>query len=101
MSGALVSPPRLRNPGIPKAISDIVMKAMAPETGARYQRASDLLDDVLAARHSHLRPSRFGGQAGGAPQPGSGQRTPAAAVGAGRDDAQRILSRLRPRQAPA
>src|SRR6201987_3001845 len=26
MSGELVSPPRLRNPGIPKAISDIVMK---------------------------------------------------------------------------
>src|SRR6476659_6533101 len=47
MSGELVSPPRLRNPSIPKAISDIVMKALAPETTARYQRATDLLDDVL------------------------------------------------------
>src|SRR5687768_17928759 len=37
MSGELVSPPRLRNPSIPKSISDIVMKAMAPETTARYQ----------------------------------------------------------------
>ena len=35
MSGELVSPPRLKNPAIPKTISDIVMKAMAPETGAR------------------------------------------------------------------
>src|SRR4051812_39814740 len=42
MSGELVSPPRLRNPAIPKAISDIVMKAMAPEPIARYQRATEL-----------------------------------------------------------
>src|SRR5215831_12400270 len=56
MSGELVSPPRLRNPGIPKAISDIVMKAMAPETGARYQRASDVLEDVLAARNRSRTP---------------------------------------------
>src|SRR3970040_2046469 len=48
MSGELVSPPRLKNPSIPKAISDIVMRAMAPEVTARYQRASDLLQDVLA-----------------------------------------------------
>ena len=39
MSGELVSPPRLKNPAIPKAISDIVMRAMAPEVGGRYQRA--------------------------------------------------------------
>ena len=50
MSGELVSPPRLKNPSIPKAISDIVMRAMAPDVTARYQRAADLLDDVLAAR---------------------------------------------------
>ena len=50
MSGELVSPPRLKNPSIPKAISDIVMRAMAPDVTARYQRASDLLEDVLAAR---------------------------------------------------
>src|SRR5215813_11072270 len=29
MSGELLSPPRLKNPAIPKAISDIVMRAMA------------------------------------------------------------------------
>lgn len=48
--GDLVSPPRLRNSQIPKQINDIIMKALAPDVSARYQRASDLLDDVLAAR---------------------------------------------------
>ena len=52
MSGELVSSPRLLNPSIPKAISDIVLRAMAPEVTDRYQRASDLLDDVLGARTS-------------------------------------------------
>ncbi len=50
MRGELTSPPRLRNPKLPKAISDIVMKAMAPEITDRYQRAGELLDAVLAAR---------------------------------------------------
>ena len=50
MRGELVIAPRLKNPKIPKAISDIVLKAMAPEIHARYQRAGELLDDVLAAR---------------------------------------------------
>ena len=56
MSGELVSPPRLKNPAIPKAISDIVMRAMAPDVTARYQRAADLLEDVLAARDAGARP---------------------------------------------
>ena len=47
MTGELVSAPRLRNPKIPKAINDIILKAMAPEITARYQRAGELLDDVL------------------------------------------------------
>src|SRR5436190_13136454 len=50
MSGELVKHPRLVNPAIPKAISDIIMRAMAPEVTARYARASDLLDDLLGAR---------------------------------------------------
>ena len=50
MSGELVTSPRLKNPAIPKAVSDIVMRAMAPDVTARYQRAADLLDDVLAIR---------------------------------------------------
>src|SRR3954470_17702774 len=85
MRGDLVSPPRLKNPKIPKAISDIVLKAMAPEIGARYQRAGELLDDVLAAR-----------------APGPSRRTPrtttAGESGAGSDDVHDIQSRLRARE---
>ena len=50
MKGELITPPRSRNPKIPSLINDIVMKAVAPDVGARYQRASDLLNDLLAAR---------------------------------------------------
>ena len=88
MSGELVTPPRLRNPAIPKAISDIVMRAMAPDVTSRYQRAADLLEDLLAAR-----------------TPAPSRRTPAASPRdqgrGGRDDAQAIQSRLRAREAPA
>jgi len=54
--GELVTPPRLKNPKISKAISDVVMKAMAPEITARYQRATELLDAVLALRAQPRRP---------------------------------------------
>src|SRR5258708_38522753 len=90
MSGELVSPPRLKNAAIPKSISDIVMKALAPETTARYQRASDLLDDVLAARNATRTPLP-----GAVPRPAGGPPR-----GGGRDDAQSIQSRLRARQTP-
>jgi serine/threonine protein kinase len=50
MRGDMITAPRVKNPKIPKVISDIVVKALAPEIQARYQRASDLLDDLLAAR---------------------------------------------------
>jgi len=56
--GELLVAPRLKNPKIPKAINDIVLKAMAPDIPTRYQRASDLLDDVLAFRDSASRPPR-------------------------------------------
>jgi serine/threonine-protein kinase len=49
MRGELVTTPRLKNPKVPQAISGIVMKAMAPDIHGRYQRASDLLDDLRAA----------------------------------------------------
>jgi serine/threonine protein kinase len=90
MSGALVSAPRLKNPAIPKVINDIVLKAMAPQVTDRYQRANDLLDDVLAARKAtQLR------------------RTPPASSPAdpmprsSRDDASSMQSRLRQRETPA
>jgi eukaryotic-like serine/threonine-protein kinase len=91
MSGELVSPPRLKNPSIPKAISDIVMHAMAPEVSLRYQRASELLADVLAARSF-----------------GTAKRSASAAatIEAGdahpsRDDPNGIKTRLRAREAPS
>ncbi len=55
MTGELVSPPRIRNPRIPKAINDAVLRAMKPDAADRYQRASDLLEDVLAARTAPVR----------------------------------------------
>src|SRR5512143_2888356 len=50
MTGELVSAPRLRNPRIPRAVNDVILRAMAPELSVRYARASDLLEEVLAAR---------------------------------------------------
>jgi eukaryotic-like serine/threonine-protein kinase len=85
MSGELLTPPRLKNPKIPKAINDIILKAMAPDIPARYQRAGDLLDDVLAAR-------------GGGPR-----RTPRGASpleGAAEEAAQDMHARLKAREAP-
>jgi len=82
--GELVSPPRLKNPKVPTAINAIVLRAMAPEIHARYARASELLDDVLAARGGGKR--------------SSARSTPAAEVGA--EDVQEIHTRLRAREAP-
>ena len=50
MRGELVTPPRVRNSKIPKAINDIIMRALAPDLTSRYQRAADLLEELLAAR---------------------------------------------------
>ena len=46
--GKLVTPPRVKNNRIPKAINDIVLKALTADPTQRYQRASDLLTDLLA-----------------------------------------------------
>jgi serine/threonine-protein kinase len=50
MRGELVTPPRVRNSRLPKAINDIIMRALVPDLTVRYQRAADLLEDLLAAR---------------------------------------------------
>ncbi len=50
LTGELVTPPRTRNPAIPRRLNDIVMKALAPQITDRYTRAVDLLDDLLAAK---------------------------------------------------
>ena len=83
MRGEMLTSARLKNPKIPKAINDIILKAMAPEIPARYQRATDLLDDVLAARGGPKYPVR---------QTPQGESASA--------DAQDIQSRLKAREAP-
>jgi serine/threonine-protein kinase len=60
--GELLSSPRVKNPRIPKAINDIILRAMAPDPIERYQRASDLLNDLLAAREPA--PRRAAGRGG-------------------------------------
>ena len=89
MRGEMLTSARLKNPKIPKAISDIILKAMAPEIPARYQRASDLLDDVLAARVGPKWTPRQ-----------TPQGEAAGAGNSGNNDAQDIQSRLKAREAP-
>ncbi|MDR1989398.1 MAG: protein kinase, partial [Acidobacteriaceae bacterium] len=55
LRGEFLVSTRLRNPRVPRAVDDVVMKAMAPEITARYQKASDILDDLLAARSAPAR----------------------------------------------
>jgi serine/threonine protein kinase len=91
IKGELLAAPRSKNPKIPKAINDIVLKAMAPRITARYQRAGELLDDLIGARE------------------GGSRRTPRSltphadsGVGASTesDEAQEIHMRLRARDTP-
>jgi len=84
MRGELVAPPRARNGAIPAAVSDIVMRAMAPDVPGRYQRAADLLADLLAVRTATPR-----------------RTTPPAGSAGGADEIQSIHRRLRSREAPA
>ena len=90
MTGELVTPPRSRNPKIPSRINDIVMKAVAPDVGARYQRASDLLSDLLAARSGRSTPRTISRQ------------TPTAApvAASSPEDVHDIHTRLRARETP-
>ena len=87
LNGELLTAPKLRNPKIPKAISDIVMRAMAPQIHDRYQRAHELLDDVLAAR---------GGGSRRTPRTPVLEPEPAVVASA----AHEIQSRLKAREAP-
>ena len=90
MSGELVSPPRLKNPAIPKRLNDIILMAMAPDVASRYQRASDLLEDVLSLRAQARRPATSSGPAEDVATRAGAEAGETAAV-----------SRPRPREAPA
>jgi serine/threonine-protein kinase len=48
LRGEMVSPPRSRNGRIPQRINDVILKAMAPDVNERYQRAADVLEDLLS-----------------------------------------------------
>jgi serine/threonine-protein kinase len=90
--GDLVTAPRLRNASIPRRINDIVMKAMAPDVATRYQKASDLIEELLAARPLVKRPTPEAREAA------------AAAVAPGRlpdGELAGIQARLRARETPA
>jgi serine/threonine protein kinase len=101
MRGELTSPPRDRNQKIPKGISDIVMKAMAPDVSSRYQRASELMEAVLAARARPVAVTRQTPVPAGGAAPARRPWRPAPLDGttAGEhvDD---IQARLRAREAP-
>ena len=90
-SGELLSPPRLRKPSIPKALNDIVMKAMAPDLRKRYQRASDLLNDLEASRPT---------AATGTSSPQTVGQAVAGRSADGAREARSIRSRLRARVTP-
>jgi serine/threonine-protein kinase len=75
MRGDLVSPPRLRNHRIPQRVNDIILKAMSPDIGERYQRASDVLEDLLGAERAG--PRRTPDRLAPAPAP-EGAATPSA-----------------------
>ena len=48
--------PEDEEPAIPKPLSDIVMRALAPEVTARYQRAPELLADSDGRARRHPAP---------------------------------------------
>lgn len=85
MTGELVTAPRVRNPKLPKGVNDIILKAMAPDLTSRYQRASDLLEDVLGVRGTARGPRTGQGRASTGPAP---------------EPVQDIQSRLRARETP-
>ncbi len=94
MRGEMVMPPHERNARIPRAVSAVVMRAMAPAIADRYQRANELLEDLLIARKrgTAARPSRTDvGHADHAPRHGTAD---------GGDSVAEVQSRLRARETP-
>ena len=81
LRGELVTPPKLKNAAIPRRLNDIVMQAMAPEVAQRYQRASDLLSDILELRPQVRRPTPVRHESD-LPRPVPRTPTPPAEVGA-------------------
>ena len=95
--GELVTAPRLKNSRIPRAINDIVLKALQPGVTQRYERAADLLKDVLAARSAKTRrTARARTKAAVLSTASARPRPPARPI----EDVGEIQSRLRARATP-
>jgi len=90
--GDLVTPPRQKNASIPRRINDIVMKAMAPDVVARYQKASDVIEELLASRPSIKRPT---------PEAREAMAAASGAARSGDAELAAIQARLRARETPA
>ncbi len=86
MRGELLVSVRARNPKIPRSINDIVLKAMSPDVHGRYQRASEVLEDILAAR--------------GTAEPRRTPRSVAPGLESVPDGVQDIHTRLKARETP-
>ena len=50
--GDFVTSTRLKNPAVPPAIDEVVMRALHPEVSGRYQRAEEMLNAILSARQA-------------------------------------------------
>jgi hypothetical protein len=68
------------------------MKAVAPDVGARYQRASELLDDLLAVRSGPKAPRSMARR--------TASRASAPTITPPVEDVQDIHTRLRARETP-
>jgi serine/threonine protein kinase len=86
LRGDLLVSVRSRKPKVPRAINEIVLKAMSPDVPGRYQRASDVLADILAAR--------------GASQPRRTPRSIATGAESAAEGVQDIHTRLKARETP-
>jgi serine/threonine-protein kinase len=79
--GELVTPLRRMNPAVPTVIEEIVMRAIAAPVTSRYQRAEDLLNDLLRARRELVkRPVNVAADAGDPRPIAAERRTPVARV---------------------
>ncbi len=96
--GEFVRSARLKNPAVPVAVDEIMMKALSGEVSGRYQRAEDFLADLLSVRRTVLRKP-----AAGPAVPGPVAPTPAVpATGASSAAASpSVPRRVMQRQTPA
>jgi serine/threonine-protein kinase len=96
--GELVTPLRVRNASIPKAVDDIVTRALSADVGTRYQRAEELLNELIAVRRDLVR--RPPPTVASTPTP-AGTTAPSRPAPLPRVASTPTPTRLRPRETPA